>query len=696
MRNYLLKFSRLFFLVVCLGFGASSQAIIWHYGNFSSSNLECALTSWSGSQPSSGKLTIPSTYTHTDGKTYTVVNIAAHALDGLDEVTQVTIPASVRRIGETGKGMPDYDCNLQNLSGCTQMKTYVVESGNEYFASSDDGLLLSKNKKMIYKVPAKLSVTSGAFTVASSYSRITTDAFEDNSTITQLTLPASITVDYNGGFNKMKNLATFKLTGDGTLKVSNGLLLDIRSDYKTAISLPPASTVSTLSLTSQVVRVENYAFYKCKSLKSITLAAPEYVGKYAFSCSGISEIKIPSSATYLGEGAFEGCTSLTAMRLELSNYEIPARFARKCSSLDRVTLANTPAYVRESAFKDCRVLSSFPFSAATEYEDSAFYNCGFEEIVFKTSTNVDYKSGVAVFAANRKLKTLDLSAINTSGDNSLYIGDSFAADCGVLKTILFPANLAFWSYNEGTTPPAFGRQCVASKIVFHEFANASGKQQFIYTGSGSDKTYRPNLFVALTATGSSVWELRNLFGATDGASVLPRVFVDVYKPEGRYYDEDATYFVPGGAVNMYLKATEAGCSVSEMFKINFSQSSGLMSVSVSQNGVNSAVGQMSDIKVKFNSGSALELNLGGAVSSTMPYSQVETVTLTYSIDGVEMSTVYPKSHWTLSGIDSVDVDDNNSVAPLYFTPDGRRATSGTRGVVIEVNPGSTPTKSVRL
>lgn len=697
MRNHLLNFTRLLLFAVGVCVGHSASAIIWHYDNFNTSKLECAITSWSGSQPSSGKLTIPSSYTHTDGKTYSVVNLAAHALDGLDEVTQVTIPASVRRIGETGKGMADYDCNMENFSGCTQMKTYIVDSANEYFASTDDGLLVSKNKKLLYKVPAKLAVTNNAYTVASIFSRITTDAFEDNTTIKTLTLPADIIVDYNGGFNKMKNLAQFKLTGEGTLKVSSGLLLDIRSDYKTAISLPPASETSSLSLTSQVVRIENYAFYKCSSLKSFSMTAPEYIGKYAFSCSGVTEIRIPSSVTQIGEAAFEGCTSLTALRLDLDDYEIPARFARKCSSLDKVTLANAPVYIRESAFKDCRVLSSFPFTAVTEYEDSTFYDCGFQQIAFKASVNNDYKSGVAVFAANRYLNTLDLSAIDTSGGNTLSIGDSFAADCGVLKTILFPANLDFWVYTDDrTTPPAFGRKCAATRIVFHEVANPSGKQQFIYTGSGSSKTYRPDVFVALTAIGSTVWELRNLFGGTDGASVLPRVFVDVYSPEGRYYDEDATYFVPGGAVNNYSKATQIGCTVSEMFKISFSESSGKLSVSVNQNNVNSVVGAMTNVKVSFNGGTASALSLGGTVSSTIPYSQVTSVTLNYAIDGVAMSTVYPQSHWTTSSIGSVtatEADDDGDA--LYFTPDGRPATPASRGVIITVKPGAAPAKTLR-
>lgn len=88
----------------------SAPAITWKYGNLNSSTLQCRLTGWSGNEPSSGKLTVPSYYVNpADGKSYTVVSIGDGALDSLKTVTQITIPASINRIGDSGKGKGNAD-----------------------------------------------------------------------------------------------------------------------------------------------------------------------------------------------------------------------------------------------------------------------------------------------------------------------------------------------------------------------------------------------------------------------------------------------------------------------------------------------------------------------------------------------------------------------------------------------------------
>lgn len=91
---------KLLLIIVCIALSLPSHAIIWKYDSFNTTNKTCRLTGWSGTQPTSGKISIKSTYTHTDGVTYTVNSIAKNALNDLTEVTQITIPATVTRIGK--------------------------------------------------------------------------------------------------------------------------------------------------------------------------------------------------------------------------------------------------------------------------------------------------------------------------------------------------------------------------------------------------------------------------------------------------------------------------------------------------------------------------------------------------------------------------------------------------------------------
>lgn len=98
-----------------------SNAITYTYGNLDANNKTCSLVSWGGNQPTSGKLTLKETY-EKDGVTYKVVRIAAHALDNLTEVTEITIPANVRRIGDT---YGDYLSSCLNFFNCPKLKKFA-------------------------------------------------------------------------------------------------------------------------------------------------------------------------------------------------------------------------------------------------------------------------------------------------------------------------------------------------------------------------------------------------------------------------------------------------------------------------------------------------------------------------------------------------------------------------------------------
>ena len=64
--------------------------------------------------------------------------------------------------------------------------------------------------------------------------------------------------------------------------------------------------------------IGEYAFYGCSSLTSITLPSNlTSIGRYAFSsCSNLTEITLPSSLIEIGSGAFESCNKLTTVVIE--------------------------------------------------------------------------------------------------------------------------------------------------------------------------------------------------------------------------------------------------------------------------------------------------------------------------------------------------------------------------------------------
>ena len=64
-----------------------------------------------------------------------------------------------------------------------------------------------------------------------------------------------------------------------------------------------------------VYKHEQYAFYGCSGLTSLTLpSGVTEIGWYAFKgCSGLTSLTIPSSVTWIGLEAFSGCSGLTSI-----------------------------------------------------------------------------------------------------------------------------------------------------------------------------------------------------------------------------------------------------------------------------------------------------------------------------------------------------------------------------------------------
>ncbi|MGN0235300.1 MAG: leucine-rich repeat protein [Paludibacteraceae bacterium] len=146
----------------------------------------------------------------------------------------------------------------------------------------------------------------------------------------------------------------YNITGENTVEVT---YQEARSETNyqglTTATIPEAITYE--NTTYSVTSIGNGAFNGCSSLTSIT---------------------IPNSVTSIGIGAFNGCSSLTSITIPNSVTSIGDQAFYRCSSLTSITIPNSVTSIRESTFIECSALIAIDIpTSVTAIEKYAFEYC---------------------------------------------------------------------------------------------------------------------------------------------------------------------------------------------------------------------------------------------------------------------------------------------------------------------------------
>ena len=111
------------------------------------------------------------------------------------------------------------------------------------------------------------------------------------------------------------------------------------SAYTGSVTIP--ETVTYEGVTYSVTLIGNSAFYKCRSLTSVTIPnSVVEIGNSAFhKCISLTSIKIPSTVTSIGNLAFDDCYSLTSIAIPSSVISIGSSAFSGCSGLTSISVA---------------------------------------------------------------------------------------------------------------------------------------------------------------------------------------------------------------------------------------------------------------------------------------------------------------------------------------------------------------------
>ena len=349
-----------------------------------------------------GTLTIPNS----------VTSIGSSAFSGCTGLTSVTIPNSVTSIGSsafsgcTGLTSVTIGNSVTSIgssafSGCSGLESIIVESGNTVYDSRNNCNAIIETSTNTLILGCKNTVIPNSVTSISGY------AFADCSGLTSVTIPNSVT--------SIGEVAFYGCSGLTSVTIGNSVTYIGSSAFYgctglESIIVGSGNTVydSRNNCNAIIETSTNTLISGCKN--TIIPNSVTYIGPGAFSgCSGLTSVTIPNSVTYIGEWAFRNCSGLTTVNFNATNcttmgnsdypvfYEctalatlnigdnvtnIPNYAFYHCSSLTSVTIGNSVTSIGSSAFSGCSGLTSLTIpNSVTSIGSSAFYNCsGFTEI----------------------------------------------------------------------------------------------------------------------------------------------------------------------------------------------------------------------------------------------------------------------------------------------------------------------------
>ena len=250
------------------------------------------------------------------------------------------------------------------------------------------------------------------------------------------------------------------MTGECKVVVTDEINESTISTLKSKIIVAGASAKIHLDLsqTTGLTYIGTGAFSGCSGLTSVEIPASVTSIDYeAFSgCSGLTSVVIPTSVTSIGDYAFKGCSGLTSVVIPTSVTSIGDYAFRGCSGLTSVEIPASVTSIGDYAFCWCSGLTSVTFEAGTQLESIghwAFYECS-------GLTSVEIPAGVTsigdyAFSRCRGLSSVEIPSSVTS------IGNSAFRECSGLTSVEIPAGVTSIDYAafddcSGLTSVTFG------------------------------------------------------------------------------------------------------------------------------------------------------------------------------------------------------------------------------------------------
>ncbi len=369
-------------------------------------------------------------------------------------LTSIVIPDSVTTLGNNVFEYSDIEsitlpANLESFDsniiyGCENVTSITINNGKNFAIDAENGYVFNADKTILYYHIPNAEKTE--YVVPEGVKEIGDNAFYNDSYITKITLPASLTRIGNGALRRTA-LTTVVFTAGGTEALAIGEYALGDNDSLTSIALPARTNA-----------IGNNAFYDT-ALTSITFGGENSqlrtIGNYSFYGTALTSVTLPSSVVSIGDYAFYRCSNLTTVTLnegllEIGDYAFAAQTSEAYadeadSSLETVNLPSTLTTMGDGIFAYDYALKNVNFAAnsqITSLPGTTFEGCtGLESITLPASlTEISGRirdsyglQGRGLFESLTALRTVNFE----EGSKLTTIGNYAFAGSG-LESIIIP------------------------------------------------------------------------------------------------------------------------------------------------------------------------------------------------------------------------------------------------------------------
>lgn len=296
-------------------------------------------------------------------------------------------------------------------------------------------------------------------------------AFANCENLPELNLPITLTEIQAKAFSNCKKLKCIEIPdsvisfgtptdyyeGGAVFSGCEALLSVKLSESQTCIplnSFKDCTSLNDIKIPDSVRTLEEGAFVNCTSLKEIIIPGSvseiNYPGIGSFpdgpfgdctslekvtinegslktisygmfgGCVSLKEIIIPENIIEIGKFAFNGCESLSQVKLPSKLQHLDVNCFKKCIKLSEIIIPNTCIYIGEGAFSGCANLSSVTLPENVQAMTiEAFAGCAIQEITIPNNiTNFS-------FFGCEDLKNITVKGSNTKLDAGYWSGSDF-------------------------------------------------------------------------------------------------------------------------------------------------------------------------------------------------------------------------------------------------------------------------------